>query len=468
MVNASLTGYAGESCNSSTAGVRTGQGHIHIQRGASWVAITVVLVALLLTLASQVYAVSEATKLHTFTGGNDGSYPYANLVGDAAGNLYGTAQIGGVDGEGTVFKLSPESDGKWKFTVLYTFTGGVDGAQPLGSLVFDAAGNAYSTTAGGGANGQGVVFELSPSAKPGKPWDETVLYSFQGGADGALPFGGLVFDAAGNLYGTTSVGGVLHTGCAPAKGCGTIYKLSPAANGGWQETVIHRFTDAFNEGAEPLAGLVFDAAGNLYGTTYEGGNNLLCNGFGCGTVFELEPNAKGRWNLKTLIDFKVKNGALLRAGITLSGPNLLYGATLYGGLYNDGTVFSMTKNSAGHWVLGTSYSFSGLNGLHPYGRLAIDGAGNLYGTAYQGGANDSGAVFQIITNSSGWTENDLFDFSVNGSGFGFNPLDSVFLDGSGNLFLTVNQGGNLKYCQPNAGCGTVIELNSVATPSVER
>ena len=418
--------------------------------------------AFCLLLAGQVFGASDPAVLHIFGGGNDGSYPYASLSADGAGNLYGTTQNGGAYGAGTVFQLSPRAEGGWRFSLVYAFTGAADGGYPLGSLRFDAAGNAYTTVSGGGTYGLGAVVELTPPAHPSasRPWSEKVLYSFQGGRDGAIPFGNVVFDATGSLYGTTSIGGVGHIGCPPAKGCGTVYKLSPTKNGIWREQVLRRFTDAFNQGAEPRAGVVFDAAGNLYGTTYEGGNNLYCNGYGCGSVFELvRPTSGKHWRFVSLVDFDGSNGALLRAGLTINASGTLFGATLYGGTYNDGTVFSMTEES-GRWQLQTLYNFGGLDGLQPAGTLALDEAGNIYGTTYEGGAFDWGEVFQLVPGGDGWTENVIYNFTVSGKRFGASPLDGVLLDEAGNLFLTTNQGGNINDCQPNAGCGTVIELSS--------
>ena len=238
------------------------------------------------------------TVVHQFNG-QDGGFPTAGLSADATGNLYGTTQTDGPSNAGTIFQLSPNGKGGWKFTVIYAFTGGAHGGNPLGTLIFDAQGSGYGTASSGGADGAGVVYKLAPPAN-GVEWQETVLYSFQAGSDGLLSFGEVVFDALGNLYGTTSRGGVSHVGCL--SGCGTVYELIPATNGPWLETVLHRFTDANGEGAEPRAGVVFDADGNLYGTTNSGGNNSVsaCNNFssdGCGSVFELSPTSGGQWQL---------------------------------------------------------------------------------------------------------------------------------------------------------------------------
>jgi uncharacterized repeat protein (TIGR03803 family) len=397
------------------------------------------------------------TVLHTFTG-EDGAFPDAGLTADAAGNLYGTTQIGGTYGLGTVFQLSLTASGKLRYTVLHEFTGGDDGGQPLGSLVFDAEGNAYGTASAGGAFGVGLVFKLSPGLHGGQP-QESVLYSFQGGSDGELPFGNVIFDAAGNLYGTTSRGGVTHVGCFQS-GCGTIYELSPTANGAWQETILHAFTDNFGEGAEPRAGLVFDTAGNLYGTTNSGGNNDVCNTFnsdGCGSVFELTKNSKGQWKLMSF-DFNLSDGGRPQAAVTLDGKGNLFGTTTIGGAFNGGTVFSLTQES-GQWKPGHMYSFTQANS-QPSGNIAVDSAGNLYGTTYQGGANVWGSVFELIPGANGWTEQTLYSFPVSGARTGAYPSDGVLIDSSGNLFLTASEGGNLNDClSTGAGCGTVIELS---------
>jgi len=424
------------------------------------------IVALCFLMAGPAYGASEPAVLHIFGGANDGSYPYASLSADSAGNLYGTTQNGGAYGQGTVFQLSPKAEGGWRFSLVYGFSGAEDGGNPLGGLTFDAAGNAYATVSSGGIYGLGAVVELTPPAHPSasRSWSEKALYSFQGGSDGAIPFGNVVLDATGSLYGTTSIGGVGHIGCPPTKGCGTVYKLSPTKSGVWREQVLHRFTDAFHQGAEPRAGVVLDAAGNLYGTTYEGGNNLYCNGYGCGSVFELVRPISGKhWRYVNLIDFDGSNGALLLAGLTINASGTLFGATLYGGTYNDGTVFSLSEDS-GRWQLQTLYNFGGLDGLQPAGTLALDEAGNIYGTTYEGGAYDWGEVFQLAPGGEGWSENVLYNFTVSGKRFGASPLDGVLLDGAGNLFLTTNQGGNINDCQPNAGCGTVIELSSGQKP----
>ena len=192
-----------------------------------------------------------------------------------------------------MFKLAPNPDGTWTERVLYSFTGGADGLIPLAGLVFDAAGNLYGTTGYGGADGSGVVFKLAPN--PDGTWTESVLYSFTGYADGSIPGAGLIFDPTGNLYGTTTSGGPFSAGECPA-GCGVVFKLAPNPDGTWTESVLHSFTGA--DGQYPRAGLVFDVAGNLYGTTNGGGPD------NDGVVFKLKPNLDGTWTESVLYSFK--------------------------------------------------------------------------------------------------------------------------------------------------------------------
>jgi len=220
----------------------------------------------------------KATVLHNFTGNRgDGSGPYAVPILDASGNLYGTTEGGGNyrcgGGCGTVYELSPQPDGKWKETILHRFQASWDGAFPgVGALVLDDSGNLYGT-AQGGSSGHGVIFKLSRSSS-GR-WKETVLYDIPGGPSGADPSAGVVMDKAGDLFGTTSVGG------DPNCNCGVVYELSPAANDKWTYTVLHRFVGS--DGALPDANLILDDKGNLYGTASAGG------AFGYGVAFELTP-----------------------------------------------------------------------------------------------------------------------------------------------------------------------------------
>jgi len=264
----------------------------------------------------------------------DGFDPYAGVIFDPAGNLYGTTVYGGAYGVGTVFELRQQGVRRWTEKLLYSFNGeNGDGGNPLAALIFDAAGNLYGTTGEWGTNFDyyGTVFELSPEAGGG--WTETVLYVFNS-TDGSQP-SGLIFDTDGHLYGTTSGGG--------AYGYGTVFELSPEAGGGWTEKVLHSFDGT--DGAVPLAGLIFDPAGNLYGTTWQGGDLTQCDGRGCGTVFELSTNADGSWTETILHSFDPKchnDGVNPGSGVIFDAAGHLYGTTVYGGAYGYGTVFEIT------------------------------------------------------------------------------------------------------------------------------
>ncbi len=223
--------------------------------------------------------------LYSFPGGSGGGYPFAGLIFDSAGNLYGTTRYDGSSGWGVVFELTPRANDQWVETVLYSFTGGADGSTPYAGLIFDGAGNIYGTTSAGGnltctylPDSCGVVFELTPSASG--PWIETILYSFTGGSDGANPNAGLIFDSGGNLYGTTLYGGNQNND-------GVVFALTPSASGQWTETVLQAFTGG-NDGARPYDGLILDSANNLYGTAFAGGSASS------GVVFELTPPAKNK------------------------------------------------------------------------------------------------------------------------------------------------------------------------------
>ncbi|MGA2369618.1 MAG: choice-of-anchor tandem repeat GloVer-containing protein [Candidatus Korobacteraceae bacterium] len=289
----------------------------------------------------------------------DGEYPYAGLIFDAAGNLYGTTQSGGnvggncgTYGCGTVFELTPTGGGSWTEQVLHAFNG-TDGSTPFAGLIFDAAGNLYGTTEDGGAYGEGTVFELTLIAGGG--WTEQVLYSFGNGTgDGTAPIAGLIFDAAGSLYGTTVSGGTYT--CFGGDECGTVFELTPTAGGGWTEQVLHNFTGAYNDGAYPYGDLIFDTAGNHYGTTSEGGNA------GAGTAFELTPTEGGSWTQQVLHSFGIgTDGARPNAGLVFDAAGNLYGTTYFGGTNNSmcscnscGTVFELTYSGGALVVPGAA------------------------------------------------------------------------------------------------------------------
>lgn len=283
-------------------------------------------------------------------GGPNGANPMGGMIADASGNFYGTTYNGGSANLGVVYEMSPAPTGAAE-AVLYNFSGNGDGANPIGDLVFDSAGNLYGVTQYGGTASQGTVFELSPPASQGDPWTETVLYSFQGGAsDGAQPVAGLVFDSGGSLYGTTSLGGIDGFDCN--SGCGTAFELSPSATPGgvWTENVLYIF-QSFRDGGVPMGPLVFDHVGNLYGTTYGGG-------FEGGTIFELSPPSQpgGQWGEAILHRFIRSEGIAPQAGLAFD-LGALFGITTAGGKTGQGTVFTLQPPSVpgGNWTLAVIY-----------------------------------------------------------------------------------------------------------------
>ncbi len=267
--------------------------------------------------------------LHFFTCGNDGFSSYG-VVFDPTGHLYGTAYAGGVYNDGVVFSLSPQTVFHWFEIVLHAFSGGNDGTSPSGNLIFDAAGNIYGTTYEGGPHLTGTVFKLTRGG--GANWTEKVLYTFEGsafggGTDGANPVAGVVMDAAGNLYGTTDYGG-------PAA-VGAVFKLAPNGDGTYTETVLYTFKDG-QDGGHPYGGVILDSNGNLYGTT-QGHNNSF------GTVYKLTPTAQGPWTESILYRFQGgADGAVPYGGLVMDNAGNLYGTTPFGGQYGGGVVFEVT------------------------------------------------------------------------------------------------------------------------------
>jgi uncharacterized repeat protein (TIGR03803 family) len=379
--------------------------------------------------------------LHSFNpGGADGADPYAGLIADAADNLYGTTTQGGPDNAGTVFQLSPNGDGSWTEKVLHSFNFNyVDGRRPYASLILDAAGNLYGTTIYGGIRDAGTVFELSPNGDGS--WTEKVLHSFGDENDGWAPQAALVLDSNGNLYGTTQYGGIHF--CNGAS-CGTVFELSPREDGGWSEKVLHSFGNG-SDGAGPVGSLIFDGAGNLYGTTSGGGIHNGCSG-GCGTVFELTPREGGSWSETILHNFGHRDGTVPQAGLIFDATGNLYSTTSQGGIYDGGTVFSMQPRQGGGWTVTVLYNFNQeQNGGGPVGTLVMDRAGNLYGaTSYGGSFYDYGAVFELKRRQGGgWTEAVLHSFGAPSDGS--MPQAGLIIDAAGNLYGTTMVGGTYNW-----------------------
>jgi uncharacterized repeat protein (TIGR03803 family) len=386
--------------------------------------------------------------LHTFTensngiawGGTDSA---AGLVADPAGNLYGTTAFGGRYNMGVVFELSRTGKGYWVEKVLHHFPNAPgDGAEPLGGLVFDSAGNLYGTTHNGGASNIGTVFKLTPGRNGN--WKETILYSFEAYVTGTayFPNSGLVMNAAGNLYGTTTEGG--------GYGAGTVFEVSPTAGGGWTASVLHSFGASQTDGINPTSPyLSLDAAGNLYGVAYQAGP------YNSGAVYQLSPASSGQWTETIVYGFTGgTDGSYPLSTITLDSTGNLYGTTSTSS-NGRGTVYEISPSSGGGWSEQTLHTFTGADGGEPNGTLIFNPAGNLLGTSATGGGNNFGDVWELSPSSSGtWTPTVLFSFDqANGQ----LPIGGVIRDAAGNLYGITNQGGNLSFCGYQ-GCGVVFEV----------
>jgi uncharacterized repeat protein (TIGR03803 family) len=347
---------------------------------------TLMVVIVTLVLVSGAWAVPTYKVLYAFAAGNDGATPEAGLIFDSAGNLYGTTHAGAPCGGGTVFKLTPNPDGSWTESTLHSFGCGYDASQPIaGGLTFDQAGNLYGTTAFGGGkgncfygNGCGAVYKLTPN--PDGSWTENVIYSFSGGTDGNAPQSSLIFDSAGNLYSTTAYGGELSGGCYNGTmGCGTIFKLVPNPDGSWTESILYSFTGG-SDGGVPTTSLILDAAGNLYGAAYEGGAH------GFGNIFQLTPNPDGTWTESVLHQFTGgMDGANPDSQLIFDASGTLYGTARYGGDSGFGTVFKLMPDSKRDSSGRVLYRFQGGHDRgNPLAGLIFDAAGNLYGTTWLG------------------------------------------------------------------------------------
>jgi uncharacterized repeat protein (TIGR03803 family) len=367
---------------------------------------SMILVAAIVPLAQ-----AQTFKATPFLGTN-GSNPQAGLIQDTAGSLYGTTYYDGASGYGTVFKVGKNGG----MSVLYNFAGAPDAANPSGALAIDSSGNLYGTTVWGGASDMGAVFMLDTTGQ------ETILHSFAGGSDGMNPEGGVIRDITGNLFGATEGGGT-GAGCG-GYACGTIFKIDRGNN----ETILYSFqgdtASGLIDGAIPWAGLVEDAAGNLYGTTVRGGAS------GYGTVFELDTSGT-----ETLLhSFAGPEGAYPYAGLILDASGNLYGTAYQGGSSHVGTVFGLNPNGK----LTVLHNFAGnSDGAYPAAGLARDSSGNFYGTTVQGGSSlDYGTVFRI---DSAGIETVLHSFM--GGSSGMVPEAGVLLDKTGNLHGTSYYGG---------------------------
>ena len=398
--------------------------------------------AIAIALASFACAAHAQTfqVIHYFTGGQDGAGPSGALTIDRGGHVFGTAGSGGVGNNGTVFELR-HSGALWIFNPLYHFKGGEDGSSPLAGVVIGPDGALYGTTNNDGSNGGGTAYLLRPPLTACKTsfcfWSETMMHSFGGSGDGYAPGNGsLLFDQAGNIYGTTEFGG--------SAGAGSVYELTKSGNS-WTENILYSLGGPPNDGFQPDAGVIFDPAGNLYGTTATGGAD------GDGTAFEITPS-NGSWSEAGLYSFSNNDnnvGHYLTCGLIMDEAGNLYGTT-----WISGSVFEITRSN-GQWIASAIYTAPHFGGL---ATLTMDQAGNLYGVSAVGsnGGNDSGPgfVFKLTKSNGTWTLTDLHDFT--GSD-GKEPSGPVTLDAAGNLWGTAGSGG--QGCGNN-GCGAVWEITA--------
>jgi uncharacterized repeat protein (TIGR03803 family) len=358
---------------------------------------------------SQTYKV-----IYNFTGeGDDGASPYGGPTLDSSGDLLGTTYAGGKFGAGNVYKLSPVGS-SWKYSTLYSFTGELDGDGPGFGTLAIYNGVLFGTTEGGGYSG--TAFKVGQSENG---WREDVVHSFGHGTDGNEPVGGVVIDKAGKVYGTTLLGG--------AYGNGAVYQVTQSG----VERVIYSFAGG-SDAVNPAAAVTLDAEGNLYGTSSFGG------AYGDGAVYKLSPSGS-RWKETVLYSFRdLNDGQNPVGGLVLYKAGNLYGGTFDGGANGGGTVYELSP-SGGKWKLSILYSFSGGYG-GPYNKLILDAEGNLYGATNGEGANGFGMVFKLAPSNGDWKFTDLYDFL--GSSDGGDPYGSVAIDTHGNIFGTTNIGGS--------------------------
>lgn len=382
-------------------------------------------VVLLLVIPLHTWAQAPARVLHPFGGRPDcGALAHAPLLAGAGGHLFGSTDVGGSNGLGCIFELSPSPTG-WQESVLHSFTG-LDGNGPMGALVSDAAGDLYGTTVDGGAYDGGVAFELSPAGDGS--WTETVLYNFGNGDDAANPECNFIFDRQGNLYGTTVGGGPHNTG--------TVFKLAPS-QGGWVESILYGFQDGINGpgGAFPAGGLMMDRAGRFYGVTSSGGE------YGSGSAYELVPE-NGTYKEQVIYSFGAA-GVAPNSGLTMDSNGNLFGTTSFGGNSFGGTVYKLTEDASGVWSEQTLRSMEAQDGVSPNGPVVFDKAGNLYATAFTGGSNDMGSVFMLSPIKNGpWIETMLhrFNFKFPDGEDGEHPEAAVLVV-NGRVFGTTTLGG---------------------------
>lgn len=347
-----------------------------------------------------------------------GRFPHAGVALDAAGNLYGTANAGGTNGSGTVWRLSPDGSGGYTSTTLHSFAPG-QGEFPFGGVTLGPGGALYGTTYSGGTNSIGTAWRLTPG---GSGYTYTTIHSFDG-PTGAYPYlGTLALDPAGNLYGTTYAGG---------GGLGGVFRLAPDGLGAYAATLLHGFTGP--DGAYPYAGLTRDASGTLYGTTWGGGDN------NAGTAWRLTPDGLGGYQHEILSHLGGAAGLNPHGGLAADAAGTLYGATYSGGAHGFGAIFRLAPNGLGGYAQSTLLDFDNTIGRNPIGTLIVDAIGQIFGTASGGGAHGGGTMFRLAPDGAGgFTHATLLDFE---SSSGITPYGALAGDALGNLFPTLAAGG---------------------------
>lgn len=383
------------------------------------------------TMIATVSSAAGYKRVYSFSGGLDGRDPATHLTFDSAGNAYGTTAAGGEFDFGAIFKLTPSGNG-WVQTVIYSFTAGNDGMDPHAGVVIGPDGSLYGTAVAGGnagsceGNGCGVVYRLTPD---GDQWFLTTIYNFKGDKDGAGPGSRVVFDAAGNLFGATPRGGRFDLG--------TIFKLTPTPSGEWRKKILHNFTGGKDGATGSMGDLIFDADGNIYGVTEQGGAN------GVGTVYKVSHSPSGNWTLTTLYAFKgMPDGANPYGGLIWDGAGNLYGTTYFGGTVGMGTTFQLTPGPNGKWQENILYNFLGdTDGSLPTTTLIFDKSGNLFGTTSAGGrpSCDCGTVFKLSLSNGSWKEKIIHYFGRHFDGYA--PNYGLTFDAAGNLYGATPAGG---------------------------
>lgn len=400
---------------------------VRLPLSARWIAIPMILAVGLFTLTTAASAQTEKV-LHNFSISGNAFDPDGGVVFDRAGNLYSTAEFGG-QGGGAVFELKHGSAGRWTEQTLHGFSS--KNMYALGGVVIDSAGNLYGSTLYGGAYGVGMLFELTPN-KDGS-WTKKTIHVFGKGKDGFGPSGSLILDSAGNLYGAAGGGGLY--------GGGTIYELVPNGRGSWNEKILYNFREGAD--AQNPNGVVFDSAGNIFGASGLGGAN------GVGAVFELQLTAGGTWTERVLYSFKNDgiDGSFPFDTVAVDSAGNVFGSTFSGGLYNWGAVFELTRGVNGTWeeTVIHNFNFDGVDGIEPHSGVVFDKAGNLYGTTFDGGGNPevdtgNGTVYKLTPEADGtWTETIVHSFGAGNDGG--SPEYNVTFDSSGNLYGTTLGGG---------------------------